>query len=422
MAALNTGDGARAQALLEPLHRRYPHNFEINESLGLLYAGGGNLREAAVLLAAAAQEQPNSDVAHANLGTALLKLGRTADAARELARAAALNPANARTQSALGQAYMLENQPCNAAGAFGAAGAAASTDPDLLYNAALALFNCGRAGQAASVLQRMPGLESSAQAQSLFGDIDEKLGSYKDAAQHYVNAARLDPTEANIYVLGTELLRHWTFDPAIKDFAYGLEKYPDSRRMRAGLGIAYYGNGNYDKAIPIFADLLAADPGNALYAELLGRNCTVLTEGQDPKCAALTTFAEQHPENATLATYAATSILHRPSDPAQLEIARRLLTSAIAAAPKLPEARYGMGLLLQTEGHWPESVPELEKAIALRPEYAQAHYRLALAYSHTGRKEAAQKEIALNRQYSQQQQNDLNARMQRITTFLVANP
>jgi tetratricopeptide (TPR) repeat protein len=422
MAALNAGDGARAQALLEPLHRRYPHNFEINESLGLLYAGGGSLRQAAVLLGAAAQEQPNSDVAHANLGTAYLKLGRTAEGAHELARAAQLNPANPQTQSALGQAYMLENQPCNAATAFGSAGAATSADPDLLYNAALALFNCGRPRPAASMLGRMPGLETSPQAQSLLGDIDEKLGSYKEGAQHYVNAARLDPTEANIYVLGTELLRHWTFGPAIKDFAYGLEKYPDSRRMRAGLGIAYYGNGNYDKAIPIFADLLAADPGNALYAELLGRNCTVLTEGQDPKCAALTTFAEQHPENATLATYAATSILHRPSDPAQLETARRLLTSAIAAAPKLPEAHYAMGLLLQTEGHWAESVPELEKAIALQPEYAQAHYRLALAYSHTGRKDAAQREIALNRQYSQQQQNDLNARMQRITTFLVAKP
>ncbi|GGH08828.1 tetratricopeptide repeat protein [Silvibacterium dinghuense] len=419
MDAMNRGDATTAEPLLRQLHARHPHNFEINESLGLLLAGEEKIPEATPLLEAAALEQPGSDIAHANLGTAYLKLNRPQEAAHELERAAHLNPSNAATQQALGQVRMQLNQPQPAAEAYRAALALEPNDPTLLYNAALADYSADDAAEAASLLSRLPGAESSAEAQSLFGDVDEKLGSYKDAAQHYANAVRLAPTEANQYVLGIELLRHWTFTPAIDVFSAGIEHFPDSRRMRAGLGIAYYANGDYSKAIPVFADLLAADSSNEMYAELLGRVCTVLTEGSDPHCASLITFAEKHPQNAILATYAATSILHQPSDAAQLDLAQRLLESAVHAQPDLPEARYGMGLLLQTRSQWPQSIPELEAAIRLRPEYAAAHYRLALALNHTGERERAQQEITLERKFSAEERDNVDARLKQVKTFLV---
>jgi len=199
-----------------------------------------------------------------------------------------------------------------------------------------------------------------------------------------------------------------------------VRKYPNSTRMRVGLGVAYYGGGNYSKAIPVFAKLLDEHPDNAMYAELLGRNCTVLTEGMDPKCGKLVRFSERHPGNAVLATYTAISILHRPYDPKGLALARRLLTSAIHAKPKLAQARFAMGLLLQNERKWKQSVPELETAIRLNPKYASAHYRLALAYSHEGEHQQAQQEIVLERKYRKQQTAETNARLQKVTTFLVS--
>lgn len=419
MQSMNDGNAAAAEPVLRRLQSRHPQNYEINESLGLLYASAGNLAAAAPLLSSAAREKPDSDVAHANLGTAYLKLGRTADAARELAVAARLNPSNAATQEALGQAWMLLKDPAKAAAAFEAALPNDAGNPDLLYNAALALYNCGRAADAAPLLARMPNVDASAEAQSLYGDIDEQLAHYEDAAKHYANAVRLDPSEANLYLLGIEFLRHWTFDPAAKEFAAGVRVFPNSRRMRLGLGVALYGAGNYDQAIPVFADLLAEDSGNSLYAELLGRTCTVLTEGEQPKCAALIDYAEKHPKDAMLASYAATSILHQPADAAQLALARRLLENAMRADPSLPEAHYGMGLLLQTESQWPQSIPELRTAIRLRPGYASAHYRLALALSHTGHHEEANAEIALEQKYNQQEQASVDARLKQVTTFLV---
>lgn len=419
MRALDQGDGLTAQTLLEGLRTRHPQNYEINESLGLLYAGRGHVEQSLPLLKAAARERPDSDVAHANLGTAYFKLQRMQPAAQEFERAVQLNPSNGQAESALGQAWMVLKQPAKAAAAFDAALRVDSSNPDLIYNAALASFDSGKTKSAAALLARMPGVSLSAPAQSLYGDAEERLGDYKSAAEHYSNAVQLDPSEPNVYVLGIELLRHWTFGPAIQEFAAGVKRFPNSTRMRLGLSIAYYGNGNYDKAIPVLADLLTADPNSAMVAELLGRTCTVLTQGLNPKCAALIQFSRQHPDNAVLATYAASSILHRPSDPAELQVARELLQSALAANPRLPQAQFEMGALLQTQSKWKRSIAPLETAIRLKQDYAQAHYRLALAYSHLGRRQDAQKQIALDQQYSKKQEDSLDARMKELTTLVV---
>lgn len=416
---MSAGNGAAAEPVLRGLHARHPESFEINESLGLLYASDGKLTLATPLLSAAAREKPDSDVAHANLGTAWLKEGKTADAARELAEAAQLNPGNAQTEEALGQACMLLKEPAKAAVAFQAALRSDSSNGDLLYNTTLALYESGQAAEAEPLLARMPDVDTSAEAQSLYGDVDEQLAHYEDAAKHYANAVRLDPSEANLYLLGIEFLRHWTFDPAAKEFAAGVKAFPQSQRMRLGLGVALYGGGKYDEAIPVFAGLLEKNPDNNMEAELLGRTCTVLTEGEEPQCRTLIDYAERHPKDAVLATYAATSILHQPADADQLAVARKLLETAMTANPNLPEAHYGMGLLLQTQSQWAQSIPELRAAIRLRPAYASAHYRLALALSHTGQHEQANAEIALEQKYDHDEQASVEARLKQVTTFLV---
>lgn len=419
MAAMNGGNRPEAASLLKDLHARYPDNFEINESLGLLYASENDLSSALPLMAAATSEKPDSDAAAANLGIAYLKSGRSEDAARELERAARLNPGNTPAQEALGEALMELRQPRKAAAAFHTALATDGSNPTLLYNAALADFDAGNAAGAASLLARMPGADHSPEAQSLYGDVEEKLGAYKDAGQHYINAARLAPTEANEYVLGVEFLRHWTFPPAVAEFEAGVQHFPESRRMRLGLGIAYFGNHNYDKAIPVFAGLLADDSGNALYADLLGRTCSVPSEGNDPHCVALIAFAQQHPQDGSAATYAAINILHQPESPTQLAEAQQLLEAALHAAPDSPEAHYEMGFLLERQGEWQESIHELESAVRLKPDYSAAHYRLAIAYRHTGQNDKAQEEVRLQQKYSAQEAKDRDLRLEQIQTLLV---
>jgi len=418
-SAMQSGHLATAEHILLELRARHPHAFPIDESLGLLYAEENHLHRALPVLAAAVRDNPAEPVAHANLGDALLKLGHSQQAARELAISAKLNPEDAATQSSLAQAYMLLHKPGLAVPAFEAALRQNGNDPVLLYNTALACYQAGMPAKAEPLLARMPGVENSAEAQSLYGDVDEAMTRYKQAAQHYAAAARLDPSEPNVYMVGVEFLRHWTFDAAIKEFLAGVQRFPGSTRMKVGLGIAYYGGSYYDKAIPVFSELLAQHPDNAMYAELLGRDCIVPGEGTMPQCADLVRFAEKHPHNARIATDAAIAILHGPRDPKQAALARSLLARAMQADPKLADAHFAMGLLLQEEGKWPESIPELQEATRLKPDDAVAHYRLALADSHAGRMQQAHQEIALDLKYSHAQRAETNARLKAVTTFLV---
>jgi uncharacterized protein HemY len=78
-----------------------------------------------------------------------------------------------------------------------------------------------------------------------------------------------------------------------------------------------------------------------------------------------------------------------------------------------------MGVLAQQKSEWHESQVALERAIELRPDYAEAHYRLSRAYAHLGQREQAQREIALQQQFSQQQKDQLNSRLQEVVLFLL---
>lgn len=419
MAAQDKGDLVRAESLLLALHAHHPGLFAVEESLGLLYVAQEKYQQAIPFLQSAAQAQPSSDVAHANLGAAYYKLHRNPLALREFQTASRLNPRNAETQQALGRLWMEANNPASASTAFLAALQLKPDDPDLCMAAAQSLQDAGKSDAAKSVLAAMPGVDQSAPAQSLLGDIEEKLGNVQQAGKHYQRAVELDPSEPNVWMLGVELLRHWTFAAAAQEFEAAAKQFPQSRRMQLGLGAAYFGNGSYASAIPVFAGLLDADPNNALYAELLGMSCTAVMQEARPRCTSLQSYALAHPRDARAAVYASAQILQGSPTQQQLQLAHRMLQSAIDADPKLADARFQMGVLQQAQGDWPASIPSLQAALRLKPDLAAAHYRLALAYWRAGRKPEAQAEMKLQQKYYRQQQDDLDQRLRQITTFLV---
>ena len=420
LAADNAGHPQQAEQPLRDLVHRYPRNFEILESLGLVYAELGEYAQACPYLTTATQVNSSSAVAFANLGSAYLKLGRTSDAIKALQRAADIDPKNAETQSALGLARMQTRQPKLAAEAFARAANVGPPGADLLYNWSVALLGAGEITDASAVASRIPDSASSAQVQSLLGDIAEHQDQFKIAVERYQKAMDLSPTEANIYTLAMEFVRHWTFDPAIKIFDYGLERYPASTLLLSGKGIAEYADNHYADAASIFSGLLAHDSNNALYAEILGHSCNLMPDST-AGCNSMIAFAEAHPSNASASLFAAKSLLHNPGDPDATAKAEVLLRRATAIDPKLADAWYELGLLDQQKGNWRQSQTALEKCVALQPKLSKAHYRLALAYAHLGRRDEAKREIALQQQYSEQEKDKLNARMQDVTRFVVEN-
>jgi tetratricopeptide (TPR) repeat protein len=415
--AVDAGKPGQAEPVLRGLAMRYPANDQISEALGLIYAEGGEMTRALPYLEHACRNAPNSALDHANLGAALLKLGRTRVAAAELAAAARLDPRNPQTLSALGQAQLLLNRPGDAARAFSQAAALAPPGPDLLYNWALALSRSNQTAAAAKVLDRIPADQVSGQSESLAGDVDEKLGDFISAVKHYQKAAQIDPSEANLYAVVLEFLRHWTWDAAETNAAYALQQYPASARLQLALGVAFYGDKRFPDAARVFHGLLEKDPANSMYADVLGRTCGEIAGG-NPDCDTLVIFSNQHPGNPSAAFYAAQQILTRPHSAADLDEAERLLKRATSENPKLAGAWYQYGLLESERGHWPQCARMLERAIALQPDLASAHYQLANAYAHLGRDSDRKRELALFQTYSRQEKERVDTEVRKMTVFL----
>lgn len=419
MAAEDRGDLAQAEALLSKLHAAHPGIFAVDESLGLLYAQRGESSQALPLLKAAVHEQTSSDAAHVNLGATLYALHRNSEAVAEFQRAVQLKPSNGQAQQSLGRVLMDEHRPVDAAGALIAALQLSPGDADLQLDCITALLAANRLAEARRILSNFSDTENSARAQALIGEADEQEKDFSGAARHYTRAVELEPNEENAWQLSLELLRHWTFAAAGAELEAASAKFPESRRMRFGLGAAYFGQAKYPQAISVFANLLESESGNAMYAEMLGISCNAVTETISPRCVALVAYAQAHPADAKAAAYAASFLLSQIENEQNVELARKLLERALAANPDLPEAQFQMGVILQDGLDWKGSIPYLERAVKLKPDYAQAHYRLARAYWRTGRKQDGQEQMELQKKYASHEQEDLDRRLRQITRFVV---
>lgn len=420
MAAENQGDLDRAEALLTALRASHPGIFAVDESLGLIFASQGNLSNALPLLEAAVREQPSSDAAHANLGAALYDLHRNRRALDEFDQAVRINPHNFSAQQSLGRLWMDSNRPDEAANALLAAHRMKPDDADLAMDCATALLAANRAREAGQILSGLAAADQSARAQSLLGQVDERNDKFKSAAEHFALATQLDPSEENAWMMGLELLQHWNFNAAEIEFEAASAKFPDSRRLRLGLGAAYFGDAKYPPAVEAFANLLEKDPHDAAYAELLGISCSAITQSSNPRCDVLIKYSQSHPADTTAATYAASWLLHHDCDQQSLETIAKLLKPAIAANPNLPDAQLEMGTVLQDGMNWKESIPYLERAVKLKPDLTEAHYRLARAYWRTGRKQDGDAQLALQREYSRKNAVDLDQRLRQVTSLAVS--
>lgn len=426
LASLDANDIASTQPDLIVLAKKYPCRFELQTAAGMALAEVDNINDSIPFLRQAHALRPGDDAIAFNLALAELKTGNSDTAVPLLQKVASRNPNRADVQLALASAFMLNKRPTDAAAAFQKANTNLTTAGqamplELRMDWASALLQSHHASEARDVLRSAYGLQQSATALALLGEAAEATGDYEEAARSFESAARLDPSEPMIVAYGNELLQHRTFGPAIEILKYGTEKFPESQRMRLALGAAYFNNAMYSLAAPEFYTMLLHSPNDTLAADMLGRSCADTTAASLQECTALEGFAKKHPENAVAATYAATAILQRPTETRDTQTAEHLLQSALHADPKLADAWYQMGVLQQSRDQWNESAASLEHAIALQPDFADAHYRLSRAYSRMGRREEAVAQVQLEMKYRQENKDANSLRMQKIVRILTVD-
>jgi tetratricopeptide (TPR) repeat protein len=263
--------------------------------------------------------------------------------------------------------------------------------------------------------------QDKAELHRFLGDVEEKLGNPLEAVREYQRAAELEPSEANLFDWGAELLMHRAAEPAIEVFTKGSRLFPQSVRMLVGVGVAWYARGSYDQAARSLcqaSDLNPQDPNPYL---LLGKMQSVETTQSEGLGQRLRRFARLQPENALANYYYALSLWARrrgPEDAETLTQVESLLEKAVHLDPKLAVGYLQLGILYADRRDFPNAISAFQRTIASSPGMEEAHYRLAQVYKRTGEEVKAQKELQLYDQISKKEAADVEREHREIRQFV----
>jgi tetratricopeptide (TPR) repeat protein len=287
-----------------------------------------------------------------------------------------------------------------------AALALAPGDTDLLIATAVAEMQAGRLEAA---LQQARKAGSTAGAQALIGDIQEKRGAYVAAAQAYQAAIALAPDREQYRIaLSLELVQHHTFEPAVAVLQQAAPLFPKSAKIRTLLGIAQYAAGHTDEAITSLTDAIAVDPtlepAQSYLTQIVlesasappQRTVDALCGGNAIVCAAVKSRVAHDQGDVSLQKEAIESLKGRPGDS--------------------PIARCELGRAYEWSSQWIEARVQMEACVRLNPT-PQNHYRLGRIYGHLGLADLARQEMEIRSKVAQRMSEEVARRENAVQAF-----
>ncbi len=290
------------------------------------------------------------------------------------------------------------------------------------YDLALAYFEAHDYGKARTQIQSMLKTQNTAELHSLLADVEENSGDYLKAAAEYQATAKMDPTEEHIFDWGTELLVHQTYSPAITIFERGVDLFRRSLKLNVGLGIAFYLDGQYEKGLKQLCAATDLTPSEAWPYLFLGSSYAALSTRfeTDEVRKRLQRFASDQPGNARALYYYAISLWDR-NQPSQVSAAKAesLLKKVLQLDPSFVDARLQLGLLYSDTRDSSGAIRELLSVVNAHPNLTAAHYHLAQAYTRTGQKDLAKKELQIFAQLHTADTEESQAERNRIVQFVV---
>jgi tetratricopeptide (TPR) repeat protein len=290
------------------------------------------------------------------------------------------------------------------------------------YDLALAYKETGDLKRSQEHVLHLLAEENAAEFHRLAGDLNEAMGDALSAEREYETAVHLEPSEANEFTWGTELLLHRAVWPAIEVFKRGVATHPKSMRMLSALGIALFSSAQYEEAAQYLCRATELAPQDPVPNMFLGE--IVIVSPAPLGCAEqeLAQFVQTQSGNAQAKYYYAMAILKRQEtspDTADVEKARSLLMEASRLDPKLAEADLQLGILSMNRKDYQQAISYFTKAVEADSRLGDAHYRMGVAYQRIGSAAQAQKEFEQHDAIVKAQAQTIDQQRARVKQFMV---
>jgi len=414
-----------AKRLLGDLLNRFPRNYAANELMGLVLTAQGQDAAATVFFKTAAQMNPSSVEARANLAANLAQVGQNGLAEEEFRKALRLDPKNYDLNHNLGEFYARLGQITKAIPYLQEAQRISPTSYSNGYDLAVAEMQANLLEEAENQIRTMIKVQDTAELHGLLGSVYEKGSNFLAAERELQQAAQMDSTEENIFEWGAELIRHRTLDPALQVLSEGVKKYPASWRMQTGLGVTLYMLSYNDLAVQAFCRAIDIDPADSRPYFFLAKIYNVSAAQAQQVSARFERYVQIQPRDPWARYYYALSLWRsagKETATTNLAKVEALLRSALELNPSFAEAHLQLGILQSEKGNNSEAVREYQRAIELAPSLADAHYRLGQALVRMGNKERGNEELKISVELHSRQVAEDDEKGRQILKFIYTEP
>lgn len=237
-------------------------------------------------------------------------------------------------------------------------------------------------------------------------------GARKEADAAFRAAIALSPYEEglrwdHVYFF----LQAQEFSEALDAVAEGRKVFDKSPRLELGRGIALYGLRRFDEAFDALLRACKLAPSVPQPHAFLGRLLQHAGGRIDEVVERYEVFSSANPKSALgpFLTASALMVAMGARLDERADRAESLLEESIARNGEYWESRLAYGKLLAMRRDIEGAAAQLEKAVALTPDAAEAHYHLARAYARLDRREDAARERALHAEITERQRQAMSA-------------
>lgn len=280
---------------------------------------------------------------------------------------------------------------------------------------------------------------SDAVASAHLGFLEARQEHYAEALTLYRKALKLDPAMPGLRLnLGLALFKSGALKDAIDIFSPLLKQEapssPEALRLVTLVGLAHYGLGEYQAAVPFLRQATTADPGNLPFRLALAHSClwskqyrcvldvyreilNLNAESAEADMLAGEALDEMKDHNGALQQFRAAAKAD-PREPnvhfglgyllwglMQYDEAAQEFASELANNPDHAQALAYLGDTDIRLNHPEQATPLLEKAIRIDAKIALAHLDLGILLGDAGRKEDGLRELKIAAQLSPDDQN-----------------